>query len=244
MLSGLIACNSPEGLLDVSGNGSSGSITRFATLGDFMYVVNPSDLQTFDISDSENPVFKSKLETEHGLETIFIYEQRIYLGSRLGLYIIGLEDPANPKMLSQTMRSDELLGSCDPVVVRDDFAYATIKIIENVCGNISASSALLVYDVSNPEAPIETQAIDMDLPNGLGISGDYLFVCDTGAGLLKVFDISDPNNVVPEPTWDYAIADPIDLIIDGDRMIVSSVQDFKVLDVSDFSQIELVRIKK
>jgi len=237
----MLACNS-DSVASFESSGSSGSITRFATYGDFMYVVNPSEMQTFDISDSANPVFLNKLETENGLETIFIYEGRVYLGSRLGLYIISIEDPAEPTLLSQTLRSDTFFGSCDPVVVQDNFAYATIKIIENVCGNFGTSSALLVYDVSDPEAPVEIQSINLDIPNGLGIKDDHLIVCDTGAGLLRVFDIGNPNNVVAKTDWDYPMADPIDLIVDEERMIVSSNQDFKVLDVSDLSQIGLVKI--
>ena len=78
------ACSSDSGLLIESNNGSSGSITRFATLGDFMYTLNPNELQTFDISDPGNPVLLSELETDYGLETIFIYEGRIYLDPEHG----------------------------------------------------------------------------------------------------------------------------------------------------------------
>jgi len=236
-------CNSDNSLLSPNGNGTSGSITRFATLGEFMYVVNPSELQTFDISDPENPVLLSRLETDPGLETIFIYENRIYLGSRLGLFIIGIDDPASPVLLSQTGRMDvELLGACDPVVVRDDFAYSTVKIIENICGNVNARSALLVFDVSNSEEPLELASFDLNIPNGLGIKDNYLFICDTGADLLKVFSIIDPANTIPRVDLDFALADPIDLIVDNDRMIVSTAEDFKILDVSDIHSIEIVKI--
>jgi len=241
-LSMLFACTANE-LANFEQGGSSGSITRFATFGNYMYVVNPSELQTFDISDAGNPVFLNSLVTENGLETIFIYEERIYLGARQGLYIIGIDDPGNPVLLSQTQRRNELLlGACDPVIVRDNYAYSTVKIIQNVCGSFGARSALLVFEVSDPENPEELDNFDLETPNGLGFKDDYLFVCDTGADLLKVFDISDPENTFPNEDLDFAIASPIDMIVDGDRMIVSTEQDFKILDVSDITEIELVKI--
>ncbi len=229
-----LACDSESALSSIeSSNGTSGSITRFATLGDFMYTLNPNELQTFDITDPSKPVLVSELETDYGLETIFIYENRIYLGSRTGLFILGLDNPAEPNLLSQTLREDEFFGACDPVVVKDNYAYSTIKTIVNVCGNLNTQSALLIYEVSNPSNPILSQSFELDIPNGLGYTDQYLYVCSTGSETLKVFDISDPTAVVERPDLDYPIEEPFDIIVDGDRMIVSSTDKFFILDLNE-----------
>lgn len=93
------------------------------------------------------------LPTEYGLETIIIYDNTIYLGSKTALYILSIDNPAAPVILSQTERVNFPFGGCDPVIVKDTYAYSTVKIIENICGQPATQSALLVYDVSNKSAP-------------------------------------------------------------------------------------------
>ncbi len=238
----LSACESSSDFaFDSNNNGVSGSITRFATLGDFMYTLNPNQLQTFDISNPEQPVLLSELETDYGLETIFIYDSRIYLGAKTGLYILGLDNPAQPNLLSQTERSEEFFGACDPVVVKGNYAYSTVKTIVNICGTISTQSALLVYEVSDPENPVLTQTFGLNNPNGLAYTDEYLYVCCTGSEELRVFDISDPANVLETPELNYPIEDPFDIIVDEDRMIVSTLDDFVILSIDEIGAIEYVK---
>jgi len=225
------ACDSDSEILSDSQNGTSGSITRFATLGDFMYTLNPNQLQTFDISNPDKPVLVNELETDYGLETIFIYDNRIYLGARNGLYILGLDDPASPVLLSQTLRSDEFFGACDPVVVKDNYAYSTVKTIVNICGTVNTLSALLVYEISDPENPDLRQTFELGAPNGLGYTDQFLYVCCAGSDQLCVFDISDPENVVERPDLNYPIENPFDIIVDDDRMIVSTLDDFLIFSI-------------
>jgi len=237
----IVSCDGDSALGLESQNGTSGSITRFATLDGYMYTLNPNQIQTFDITDPNNPELKSELETEYGLETIFIYDNRIYIGSRTGLYILGLDDPAQPNLLSQTLRSDEFFGACDPVVVKDNYAYSTVKTIENICGTFNTRSALLIYEVSDPENPVLSQTFDLETPNGLAYTDQFLYVCDTGSELLRVFDISDPSNVEERNDLDYSIQDPYDIIVDEDRMIVSTLNDFVILSIGDNAAVTYVK---
>jgi len=239
-------CSADElGSFSESENGASGSITRFAVNDGYMYSLNPNQIQTFDLSDPSEPELVHELTTDYGLETIFIYEGNAYLGSRTGLYILGLSNPAEPVILSQTTRGEEFFGGCDPVVVKGNYAFSTIKIIENICGTFNSRSALIVYDVSNLENPVELGAYDLDEPNGLGIVNNLLFVCDAGSDKLVAFDISDPENTQPLPELDFPIENPFDMIVDGDRVIVSAMTDFHILDISDLSNINIIKsIKK
>jgi len=234
-------CDSDSALLIEDGNGTSGSITRFATLDDYMYTLNPNQLQTFDISDPAKPILLDELETDYGLETIFIYDNRIYLGSKTGLYILGLDDPGSPDLLSQTVRTDEFFGACDPVVVKGNYAYSTVKTIVNVCGTVNTQSALLVYEISDPKNPILTQTFQLNNPNGLAYTDHYLYVCCTGSEELRVFDISDPSNVEVRADLHYPLQDPYDIIVDDDRMIVSTLSDFNILDIDENGAIKYVK---
>ncbi len=216
--------------------GKSGSITRFAIFQNHMYVLNLNEVQTYSLQDPDNPVLVHRLPTDYGLETIILYEGTIYIGSTTALYILDVSNPAVPAILSKTDREFTFFGGCDPVVVRGNYAYSTIKIIANICGWVSSESALIVYDVSNKTAPVTLGTYPLNIPNGLGYKDNYLFVCDEGSDRLEVFDISNPLALQPT-IFAVQITDPVDLIVDGSRMIVSTKTDFQIFDISDITAI-------
>ena len=222
-----------------SSNGISGSITRFAVSGQYMYVLNQHEVQTYDISDSDNPVLIHHLAADYGLETIHIYDNTIFLGSTTALYILDIQtNPAAPALLSKTFPDIQVGPShCDPVVAKGNYVYSTIKITANVCGNIASESALVVYDVTDLSAPEVVNSYLLSEPNGLGYQDDYLFICDEGSDKIEVFDITKPAQ--PELTGlSISITDPVDLIIDRGKMIVSTKTDFLIFDISDVQHIQ------
>lgn len=236
----LFAC-SKEAALELETNpGKSGSITRFAIFQHYMYVLNLNEVQTYDIAEKEHPVLVHRLATDYGLETITIYDNSVFLGSTTALYILDISDPAAPTIQSKSERLLDIgFSGCDPVAVKDNYAYSTIKTIQNVCGSISAQSALVVYDITDKTAPVVVGIYPLGIPNGLGYKDNYLFVCDEGRDQLLVFDISDPK-MITRAGFDVSITDPYDLIVDGQRMIVSSKTDFLVFDISDVTQIRKI----
>lgn len=222
------------------GQGVSGSITRFAVNGNYMYVLNQNEVQTYDITDRANPVLKHRLATDWGLETITFYDNSLFLGSTTALYILDITNPAVPVIQAKSDRLSAVgFTGCDPVAVNGDYAYSTIKVIENICGVISAESALIVYDVSNKSNPKVLGTYPMNIPNGLGYKDNYLFVCDEGSDLLVVYDITNPAALELAPVT-VPMTDPYDLIVDGQRMIVSTKTDFQIFDVSQLPQIRKI----
>ncbi|MEZ4985795.1 MAG: hypothetical protein R2795_12305 [Saprospiraceae bacterium] len=229
-------CASDASVSEVATNGQSGSITRFVVYGDYMYTLNPNEVQTWSIANEDKPQLLHTLATDYGLETIIIYDETIYIGSRTALYILDISQPATPVLLSQTDRDAFFFGGCDPVVVKDNYAYSTIKIIENVCGSFNSISALLTYDVTDKTNPVVTNEQFLDIPNGLGVQGDYLFVCDEGMDQIVVFDITDPAN--PQPTeYNVPLTDPVDVIARNGELIVSTKTDFQFYDITDIANI-------
>mgnify|MGYP002364675990 FL=1 len=204
-----------------------------------MYVLNLDEVQTYDITQKEHPALINRLKTDFGLETIVIYDNTIFLGSTTALYIVNIDNPAAPVIQAKSDRLSDLgFSGCDPVVVKGNYAYSTIKVIRNACGTVAARSALVVYDISDKSAPKTVGIYDLDIPNGLGYKDNFLFVCDEGSDQLRIFDITDPEAVLEKPN-SVSITDPNDLIVDGDRMIVSSKTDFQIFDITD-----IVVIKK
>ena len=232
----LTACQK-EMMMNPATNGKSGSITRFAVHNGYMYMLDQNKVLTYSLANSDKPVMVSSLTTDYGLETIIVYDNYVYLGSRTSLYILDITSPANPSVLSKTDRSELVMGGCDPVVIKDNYAYSTIKVVENRCGNVSERSELEVFDVSNKSNPVLKNTYSLNEPNGLGYSGDYLFICDEGSDELIILDISNPENPVYYNS--ILITDPVDLIINGSKMIVSTKSDFSIYSISDMANITL-----
>ncbi len=220
--------------------GVSGSVTRFAVHGNYMYVLNQNEVQTYDIADRANPVLKHRLATDWGLETITFYDNTLFLGSTTALYILDISNPAAPVVQAKSDRLSTVgFSGCDPVAVNGNYAYSTIKVIENICGTFSAESALIVYDITDKSSPKVLGTYPMNIPNGLGYKDNYLFVCDEGSDLLVVYDISNPAVLQLAPV-SVPMTDPYDLIVDGQRMIVSTKTEFQIFDVSQLPQIRKI----
>ncbi len=233
-----MAC-SKDASQDVAATGKSGSITRFAVYQHYMYVLNLNEVQTYDIQQKDQPVLVHTLTTDYGLETITIYDNTVFLGSTTALYILDINNPAAPAILSKSDRLADIgFTGCDPVIVKGNYAFSTIKTIQNVCGNIAAESALVVYDISDKTFPKVVGTYFLGIPNGLGYKDNYLFICDEGTDQLRIFDITDPTQLT-ETNYTFAITDPYDLIVDGEKMIVSAKTNFQIFDISD-----LIKIKK
>lgn len=171
-----------------SSTGTGGSMARFACIGDHLYVVDESFLQTFDISDSTKIVRTSRIVSNwnNSIETIFPADSLLFLGSTSGMYIYNLKDPATPKFVYLYTH----VVSCDPVVVQGKYAYVTLRTEHDTWSCNRGVDQLEVIDLSKINAPKNVGTYPMVNPRGLGIDGNHLFICD-GMDLL-VMDASDP----------------------------------------------------
>ncbi|MBE7639579.1 hypothetical protein GUB10_04460 [Salegentibacter sp. BLCTC] len=169
------------------GSGTGGSLARFNIYDDYLYTVDQYQLSVFNISALENPELIKTEWVGDDIETIFQKDEHLYLGSSRGMYIYSIEVPAAPQFRSMF---SHILG-CDPVVVKDDIAYVTIR-GGNACGQ--QWSQLDVIDVADKSNPQLLQSYAMENPYGLGVKDDWLFICDGNAG-LKIFDTKNTPNL-------------------------------------------------
>ncbi len=234
----MVACQR-ESLTTVAPVGGSGSITRFATYQNYMYVLNMNAIQTFSLADPAKPALVHTLTTDYGLETVTVFDGALFIGATDALYIVGIDDPAAPVLLSKTDRLSVLGGGCDPVAVKGDAAYSTVTVVPNICGTASGRSALVVYNVVDRLRPVEETSIEMLRPRGLGYSGDFLFVCDETRNQVVIFDIKERFKPV-ETLFNIDIESPRDLIVYDNRLFVSTTSNFIVYDVSDLSNIRII----
>jgi len=223
--------NAGSGLTSVTG-----SMSRFAVYGDYLYVVNNSMLKVFSIH--ENGVFKRYEQyLSWNVETIFPYDQKLFLGTTNGMMIYGLTDPEKPNHLSSIAH----IVGCDPVVVQGDYAYVTIR-GGNACGqNVSL---LEVIDISNPSAPIRKASFSMKEPYGLGIDGNTLFVCDQG---LTVFDAANPLVVGTKMIKQFTSIHGFDVIpYNGTLILIGNdgLYQYDYSDVTNIKELSALKIDK
>ncbi len=195
--------------------GVGGSMARFTVAGDHLYTVDMSTLRTFDIAEIDNPVAGVTEEIAWGVETIFPYEDKLFLGAQNGMHIFSVSNPSTPSWLS----TYEHITSCDPVVVQDDIAYVTLR-GGTECNGFT--NQLEVIDVSNPITPQLLEVYPMLNPHGLGIDGSCLFICEGEFG-LKMYDAEDIRTIDQNLTRHFEGFHAYDVIpLDGLLMLIGN----------------------
>ncbi|WP_460539860.1 hypothetical protein [Echinicola sediminis] len=192
--------------------GQGGSLARFTLANEHLYTVDDYDLRLFDISEKDNPEFIKKINLGWGIETIFPFKDKLFIGSTTGMHIYDISSPAAPEMLSVYAH----LTSCDPVVANDEHAFVTLR-----SGNLCQQGAdlLEVLDISDPSQPELLKSYPMQNPHGLGLAGESLFVCEGEFG-LKSYKINDVMNIDQNQMQHLKNLNAIDLIPGPKSLIV------------------------
>ncbi|HET8828856.1 MAG TPA: hypothetical protein VFM79_05925, partial [Pelobium sp.] len=103
--------------------GTGGSTARFTLQNSSLYTVDQSQLKVFDLEDAEKPVFIKDIAIGFGIETIFPYQDKLFIGSTTGMHIYDASNPLSPTKLSTYSH----VTSCDPVIVEGNYAYVTLR---------------------------------------------------------------------------------------------------------------------
>lgn len=219
--------------------GVGGSYARFLVLDDFMYVVNRSELKTFDVSNPAEPTQIHHQSVGQNIETIFNFKNRLFIGSSSAMFIYTIpETDAIPVRTSEVSYADFFIDACDPIVANDSVAYVTLSTVEAIgrCRRINTIqiNELKVFDVTDIENPFEIARYEMNHPKGVGLDGNTLFVCDDTHG-LKVFDASDPLNLQLLAHFDDFTA--FDVIPLGGLLLVVGPDNVYQFDYRDLNNI-------
>jgi hypothetical protein len=214
----------------------SGSITKFAIVGNYLYTIGLGTIEVFDITNRQEPKKINSVPTNTNIETIFSYLDRLYLGATDGVHIVDITIPSAPKILGMARHQ----VGCDPVVARGNIAYSTV-LQSRVCNNgINVSRSELMVISTNTLQIIN--AIPLEEPQGLGYDENYLFVCNGQFGIV-IFDITNEINPVRISTI-YGI-NARDLIIDNHTLIVSSDKGYTFYNYDNiYSATKLTEINK
>ena len=180
--------------------GKSGSLARFAILGKTLYAVDNQSLRLFDLSTPTTPVAGPEVKLQFGVETIFPKDHYLFLGTQRGMYIFDATTPQAPQQVAYYQH----VVSCDPVVVDDRYAYVTLRNGRS-CGG--GPNQLQVIDLTDLSKPRLAQSYPMSGPQGLGVDGTQLFVCDSDG--LKTFDTSQAPTLTLQQHFPVKVTDVI-----------------------------------
>ena len=179
----------PGGVGGGGGAGQGGSMAKFSIADDHMFIINEKNLLIYDISNESNPVEVGVLEVDFGIETVFMLNDKLFIGANDGVYIYEVSNPDNILFLSRYVH----ITSCDPVVANDSLAFSTLN-SQSACRWQTGANQLDIIDISNIVDPQLITSYWLEDPKGLALDDEHLFVCN-GIGGLEIYDFSNPYNL-------------------------------------------------
>lgn len=229
-----VGCTKSSSDVASSVNGGNGSLTRFITVDNYLYTVDNNNLKTYSIANPATPIFKGSTPVGFAIQTIFPYQDKLFIGSANAMFIYSIANPEQPVLLSQTVY---FVRGNDPIVAFDSVAYSTVQ--NGFAGSVGV---LNVYNIKDLARPTLQSSFSLDNPYGLGVKDSALYVCDGDAG-LKLFNIAKPYQPVARGTF----SEPekfYDLIVRGNTLIAFIKGGVCLLDISNvLSPVLIAKLK-
>ncbi|MEO5995741.1 MAG: hypothetical protein ABIN89_03470 [Chitinophagaceae bacterium] len=210
--------------------GMGGSMARFSIVSNSLYTVNDATLNVYSITVPENPVSVNKVSIGFGIETIFPFKDKLFIGSTTGMFIYDIANQSSPSKMGQFSH----MTACDPVIADEKNAFVTLS-SGTRCSN--ASNQLDVLDISSLTMPSLVKTYTMTNPHGLSKDGNSLFICDGTAG-LKVYDATDvkdlklKSNITGFETYDVIAFNNVAIVVAKDGLFqydYSNMDNIKLL---------------
>jgi hypothetical protein len=222
-----------------SGTGFGGSMARFGIKDKVLYIVDQNTLKVFDITDKTSPVKMGDFYPGWNIETMFLTENNMFLGTTTGMIIYDISVPLVPA--AKTFFNHAT--SCDPVIVDDTLAYVTLRSGTTCGGNVNC---LDVINIKRINSPLLVATFSLTNPHGLGKAGDLLFICDGDAG-LKIFDASDPVSLGSRLIYTYPNINAYDVIPVGDLLVMigdDGLYQYSYSDIQHITLLSRIEVKK
>lgn len=207
------------------GVGGAGSLTQMRVRGNMLYVLETDDeigyLNTFDISNRENPVAVHLLQLTLSPVALTLADNLLLVAGLEGMSIVSLADPDFPRLVGQridpTCPGFVVNVQGDPIVVRGNTAYRTIDAEPCLTNEpwaiegLAFGSRIEAIDIQNPAQPRLSSFTELGEPAGVAILGDRMFVTDREVG-IHIFDV-DQDGI--DSAFGLISSSAKDLIIDG-----------------------------
>ncbi len=232
--------NQDAGTISVNNSqtGIAGSMARFGLAGEYLYAIDDSNLDVFNISDITCPEAKNEVYVGWGIETIFPYGNHLFIGAADGMYIFDNSNPETPEQLSKFQHA----RACDPVYVSGNRAFVTLRNGNPECDGFENQLDIVnIEDLMNPSL---IQSYTMDNPHGLSVTpNNKLFLCEGNYG-IKILNVEDSFNV--NQIGSLTGFDAYDAIALGENHVMIIGKDgfyqFDTEDPNDIKQLSLIPV--
>lgn len=213
--------------------GQGGSMARFAIMNDRLYTVGISDLDVFNITNTEDPVKTTRVTIGWNIETIYPFQNKLFIGSMSGMFIYNVSNPDAPVHAGQFNH----VRTCDPVIADNDYAYVTLRSGTPCQGFTNELDVLQLNNFINPTL---VKVYQLKNPKGLSKDGNYLFICDEG---LKIYNAANVTSlqmlkhVTNIETFDVIAYNNIALVVASDGLY-----QFDYSDINNVRQISKISV--
>jgi hypothetical protein len=167
--------------------GTNGSTSAFAILDNYLYAISLNGLNVVDISTAGNPLLANQITLNDNYETIYPFQNKLFMGSNNGMFIYDVSQPSAPVLQGVFAHVE----NCDPVIADQLHAFVTLRSGTSCQG---FTNELDILDITNLKNPVLLKTYPLTNPRGLSKDGDLLFICDGNDG-LKIYDAADINNL-------------------------------------------------
>ena len=126
-----------------STTGTAGSMAKMAVINNRLYSVSSDNLLALNISDPSAPTFLSKNNLHLGIgtaETIYPFQDKLFIGSTSGMYIFSIADADNPTLLNDIQSNifNRAKAYRDEHITKADSWDEFVKLLDEKGGFISA----------------------------------------------------------------------------------------------------------
>jgi hypothetical protein len=214
--------------------GVGGSMARFSLYKNYLYVVSQYNLLTFKLNSNSEVTLLNTGYLSWNVETIFITDDHMFLGTQNGMIVQSLAVPERPSQIGSFTH----MTSCDPVVIKGDLAYITLK-GGTTCRGGTLNQLDVVRMTDGYSKYTLLKSYPMFGPQGLGIDGDLLFICDGSAG-LKIYDRTDPLTITDHPVASFPSINAYDVIPLNNYLFMIGETGFLLYDYSSIQDIKQI----
>ncbi|MFT3933814.1 MAG: hypothetical protein QM726_09390 [Chitinophagaceae bacterium] len=214
-------------------NGTAGSMASIVLMKDYLYAIRePHSIGIVNVSTPTDLRQDTTFYAGYDLQTIYPFEDKLFLGSMSGMYMYDMTNPVKPIKLGQFTHG----RACDPVVTDGTYAYVTLH-AGTTCGG--ADNELNVVDVKDLMNPALVKTYPLTKPTGLSKDGNLLFVCDDDSG-VRLYDATTADNLKQLNKID--ITGSYDVIAGGNHLMVVTKNGLYQYDYSDVSKIKQLSV--
>lgn len=206
-----------------SATGTAGSEAVMTVVGDYLYAIpEEHTVGVVHIADSTNPAIVQTAAGGYDLETMFPVRGNLLVGSKEGVFIYSISNPAQPSEVGEFKHGT----ACDPVIANSSEAFVTLRSGTYCGGSANELDVLSAQDLSNTNL---IASYPMTAPTGLCLDGSLLFVCDST--VVKVFDASDPADL--KLLSSVPVNSPADVIAGNHVLLVVASDGLYQFDYTD-----------